>query len=54
MRLREQRSILDNGIVTVFELFHSELLKELLRQLGHEVSVQFLSAIKNISSSTRN
>ena len=33
--------LLDNWILTVFELYLSELLKELLRQLRHEASVQF-------------
>ena len=42
-------SLLDKGILTVFQLFLSELLKELLRQPDHETPVHFLLEIKNIS-----
>ena len=45
--------LLDNGILANFELYLSELLKEVLPQLGHEAPVQFLPDIKNVSLSTR-
>ena len=34
--------LLDNGFLTVFQLYLTELLNELLRQLHHEAPVQFL------------
>ena len=46
--------LLDNGILTVFGLYLSELLMEVLRPLRHEAPVQILPEIRNISPSTRN
>ena len=45
--------LLDNRLVPVFEMYLSELLRVLLRQLGHQAPTQSLPKIKEDKSSSR-
>ena len=46
--------LFDNGNLTVFEMYLSELLKVFLSSLRNDAPVKFSLETKNISSSTRN